>query len=403
MSRARKAVGAAGTVGGLGLGLLLTLVCAAAGTDRGPACRRRGSERSGRGRDAVVLRRARPEGRGRAPRHRRRRAHVRAAHVVRQAGPPVRLDPPDFQSCVKKFTEDLTSPSAVNFSLTIRECGLQSNSCCGAPCVRPARRQPRLLPGARPRRGRRLLRRRRPRADLLARPGAERGRLRPRQRAMPRRGRRRQVRARAVPRQHQGRRQADVRERSARTSCSARRASWSRATAACSVSKCTWAPTAPRPAQPAAPPAPATRSAARATPPWAATTVTRFASTARAAGLSCNADAGLHARRGVRVARRPPTAAIPAPRAKCDGREHQALLRRQAARATSARRWASTSATAAARAFAAPCEHFATLGHDPSRPWHTRIARLPGAASRCRCPHPCRLRRRSIPSRCCCS
>jgi hypothetical protein len=37
--------------------------------------------------------------------------------------------PQDFPACVKKFTEELSSPSAVSFSLTIRECGLQSNSC----------------------------------------------------------------------------------------------------------------------------------------------------------------------------------------------------------------------------------------------------------------------------------
>lgn len=42
---------------------------------------------------------------------------------------PSGLIPPDFQTCVKKFTEDLTSPAAIMFSLTMRECGLQSNSC----------------------------------------------------------------------------------------------------------------------------------------------------------------------------------------------------------------------------------------------------------------------------------
>jgi hypothetical protein len=42
---------------------------------------------------------------------------------------PNGLIPPDFQSCVKKFTDDLSSPAAIYFSLTMRECGLQSNSC----------------------------------------------------------------------------------------------------------------------------------------------------------------------------------------------------------------------------------------------------------------------------------
>jgi len=37
--------------------------------------------------------------------------------------------PADFLGCVKKFTEELSSPAAIYFSLTMRECGLQSNSC----------------------------------------------------------------------------------------------------------------------------------------------------------------------------------------------------------------------------------------------------------------------------------
>src|SRR3974390_3377982 len=42
---------------------------------------------------------------------------------------PPGLIPSDFQACVKKFTEELSSPAAIYFSLTMRECGLQSNSC----------------------------------------------------------------------------------------------------------------------------------------------------------------------------------------------------------------------------------------------------------------------------------
>ena len=42
---------------------------------------------------------------------------------------PPQLVPPDFATCVRRFAEDMTSASAVNFSLTMRECGLQSNSC----------------------------------------------------------------------------------------------------------------------------------------------------------------------------------------------------------------------------------------------------------------------------------
>lgn len=42
---------------------------------------------------------------------------------------PSSLIPDDFGSCVKKMSEEMSSASAVNFSLTIRECGLQSDSC----------------------------------------------------------------------------------------------------------------------------------------------------------------------------------------------------------------------------------------------------------------------------------
>lgn len=42
---------------------------------------------------------------------------------------PSALFPPDFPTCVKKMTEEMSSPSAVNFSLTMRECGLRADSC----------------------------------------------------------------------------------------------------------------------------------------------------------------------------------------------------------------------------------------------------------------------------------
>lgn len=42
---------------------------------------------------------------------------------------PPGLVPSDFQACVKHFTEEMTSATAIQFSLTLRECGLQSNSC----------------------------------------------------------------------------------------------------------------------------------------------------------------------------------------------------------------------------------------------------------------------------------
>jgi hypothetical protein len=42
---------------------------------------------------------------------------------------PPSLIPADFQSCVKKITDEMASVAAVNFSLTMRECGLHSASC----------------------------------------------------------------------------------------------------------------------------------------------------------------------------------------------------------------------------------------------------------------------------------
>ena len=42
---------------------------------------------------------------------------------------PPSFIPADFQSCVAKMSSEMTSVSAIDFSLTMRECGLQSNSC----------------------------------------------------------------------------------------------------------------------------------------------------------------------------------------------------------------------------------------------------------------------------------
>jgi hypothetical protein len=42
---------------------------------------------------------------------------------------PPALVPGDFGACVKKMREDLASPAAITFSLTLRECGLRSTSC----------------------------------------------------------------------------------------------------------------------------------------------------------------------------------------------------------------------------------------------------------------------------------
>ncbi|MBV9948518.1 MAG: hypothetical protein JOZ69_16835 [Myxococcales bacterium] len=42
---------------------------------------------------------------------------------------PASLFPADFQACVNKISEELASPAAVKFSLTMRECGLRADSC----------------------------------------------------------------------------------------------------------------------------------------------------------------------------------------------------------------------------------------------------------------------------------
>jgi hypothetical protein len=42
---------------------------------------------------------------------------------------PAGLVPHDFVGCVRTLYEELTSPSAVTFSLTLKECGLRSSSC----------------------------------------------------------------------------------------------------------------------------------------------------------------------------------------------------------------------------------------------------------------------------------
>jgi hypothetical protein len=49
---------------------------------------------------------------------------------------PPSLIPADFASCVKSMQEEMTSARAIAFSLLMRECGLQSNSCASlASCA----------------------------------------------------------------------------------------------------------------------------------------------------------------------------------------------------------------------------------------------------------------------------
>jgi len=42
---------------------------------------------------------------------------------------PPNLIPTDFPTCVKRFTEEMTEVGGIQFSLTMRECGIEANSC----------------------------------------------------------------------------------------------------------------------------------------------------------------------------------------------------------------------------------------------------------------------------------
>lgn len=120
--RARKAVGAAV---GVGIGVLVALACAGSAeqtAEAGP-----GAGADGGALSSAVSHAQRGEV---VPPDLDDVEHMCALLTSCDRLPiPPGLIPPDFQSCVKKFSEDLSSPAAIYFSLTMRECGLQANSC----------------------------------------------------------------------------------------------------------------------------------------------------------------------------------------------------------------------------------------------------------------------------------
>jgi hypothetical protein len=124
--RARRAVGAAGTVGGAAIGLLVALACAGTAEQTAEGAGPAGAD-AGAALSTFVSHAQRGEV---EPPDIDDVEHMCALLTSCDRLPiPSGLIPSDFQSCVKKFTDELTSPAAIYFSLTMRECGLQSNSC----------------------------------------------------------------------------------------------------------------------------------------------------------------------------------------------------------------------------------------------------------------------------------
>ncbi len=124
--RGRRAAGAAGAVGAAGIGLLVALACAGT-TETAEGAPPGSAADAGAAMSTFVAHAQRGEV---EPPDIDDVEHMCALLTSCDKLPiPSGLIPPDFQSCVKKFTEELTSPAAVYSSLTVRECGLQSNSC----------------------------------------------------------------------------------------------------------------------------------------------------------------------------------------------------------------------------------------------------------------------------------
>jgi hypothetical protein len=121
--RARAAGGAVGVVGAVALGLLVALACAATSEEPAQGAPPAGSAPL----PPYVIHGLRGEV---EPPDIDDIEHM-CALLTSCSGIaiPPSLFPADFGACVKKFSEDLTSPAALLFSLTIRDCGLQSNSC----------------------------------------------------------------------------------------------------------------------------------------------------------------------------------------------------------------------------------------------------------------------------------
>jgi len=120
--RARKVVGAAG---GVGIGILLALACASTAEQTAQGAGPSGVD--GGAMSTFVTHAQRGEV---VPPDLDDVEHMCALLTSCDHLPiPPGMIPSDFTACVKKFTEEMSSVAAINFSLTMRECGLQSNSC----------------------------------------------------------------------------------------------------------------------------------------------------------------------------------------------------------------------------------------------------------------------------------
>ncbi len=121
---------------------------------------------------------------------------------------PPSLIPADFSACVRRCSPRMSSPAAMGFSLMMRECGLQSNSCAALRSCALRGANPDACAGSGKQGvvgfcdvdGRAL--------GLLARASARGARLPPRRGAVHRRRRPGHLHPGAVPGRHQGGRQA---------------------------------------------------------------------------------------------------------------------------------------------------------------------------------------------------
>lgn len=125
MRRVLGELGELGAAGGVGISLLLAL--ASAGSAERMAEGAGGTQPDGGALSSFVARGQRGEV---APPDVDDVEHMCALLLScdRLPIPPGNI-PPDFPACVRHFTEEMTSASAVQSPLTLRECGLQASSC----------------------------------------------------------------------------------------------------------------------------------------------------------------------------------------------------------------------------------------------------------------------------------
>ena len=267
---------------------------------------------------------------------------------------PRSLVPDDFASCVKKMSDEMSSATAGQLLADAARVRAPVGLVRRPALVRDARRERRGVHRARQAGRRRLLRRRRPRAHVLARAGAGRARLPARRRAVHRRRRRGDLHARPVRHRRRGRQAAvlglghappALREGQAREPGLRRLRPQVRGRA----------PTAPPDAPRAGRRAPRGPGAATATCPSAATTATRCASTARRRAWRATRASGGATPVGACVVARVATGrhVRPGRQGQVRGRQHQVLRRRAAALVLVQGAWASAAATPRRTGFAA--------------------------------------------------